>query len=85
LHRELLEETGYTIKINQFIGTAVLYEYSPKLNTYIKGIGYFYISSLVEKICEPKEEEHHLIWMKIKEASESMLLAHQAWAIEQVF
>lgn len=84
LHRELLEETGYKIKIENYFDTAIVYEYSPKLNCYLKGIGYFYIANLIEKVCESKEEDHNLVWMKIDEANKSMLLRHQTWAIEQV-
>ncbi|MCM1991272.1 NUDIX domain-containing protein [Oceanirhabdus seepicola] len=84
LHRELLEETGYKIEIDKFFDKAVLYQYSPKLNCCLKGIGYFYTANLLEKTCESIEEDHNLVWMDIEEASKTMLLEHQAWAIEQI-
>ncbi|WBW94933.1 C-GCAxxG-C-C family (seleno)protein [Oceanirhabdus sp. W0125-5] len=84
LHREIIEETGYKIEIDRFICKAVLYEYSPKLKRYIKGIGYFYKADLLEKACDAKEEDHNLSWLRIDDAKNNMLLEHQAWAIEQI-
>jgi 8-oxo-dGTP diphosphatase len=84
LHRELLEETGYSIEIKKFIGTAAIYEFSPKLKEYLKGIGYFYKVNLIKKISEPIENDHYLVWLKKEEAINSMLLEHQNWAIKEL-
>ena len=47
LHRELLEELGWTIEINQYIGNATRYFYAEKEDTYYLNDGFFYITNMV--------------------------------------
>ena len=41
LHRELLEELGWAIEINQYIGNAMRYFYAEKEDTYYLNDGFF--------------------------------------------
>ncbi len=54
LKRELLEETGYTIEIKDFIGHAFQYFFSRKNEPFL-GDGYFYLAELLDKKQEPIE------------------------------
>ncbi|WP_461614996.1 NUDIX hydrolase [Clostridium sp. Marseille-QA1073] len=83
LIRECLEETGYDIKIKEFICKSDRYHYSDPLNCYFHPIGYFYLANLKSKVQEPIEIDHKLEWISIKELEEKMYLEHQIWAIEQ--
>lgn len=83
LQRECLEETGYRVRLCEFIGKASAYIYSTKLNCYLKGTGYFYIAELIEKTEYKIEDDHELIWMYPEKAAKMMFLENQAWAIRK--
>ncbi|WP_212935545.1 NUDIX hydrolase [Bacillus hominis] len=83
LHRELLEELGWTIEIEQYIGNAARYFYAEKEDTYYLNDGFFYIASMVHKQTEISEEDHILKWMSPSLAVELLIHDHQKWAVEQ--
>ncbi|MBH0345925.1 MULTISPECIES: NUDIX hydrolase [Bacillus] len=83
LHRELLEELGWTIGIDQYIGNAVRYFYAEKEDTYYLNDGFFYIANMVQKQTESCEEDYVLRWMSPLHAIEYLLHDHQKWAVEQ--
>ncbi|MDM5194197.1 NUDIX hydrolase [Bacillus hominis] len=83
LHRELLEELGWTIEIEQYIGNAARYFYAEKEDTYYLNDGFFYIANMVHKQTELSEEDHILKWMSPSLAVELLIHDHQKWAVEQ--
>lgn len=82
LKREAIEELGLEIEIKQYIGYAERYFFSTKEYTDYLSQGYFYICELGKKICEPIEEDHHLIWMEIDEVQKKLFHEHQSWAVK---
>ena len=60
LHRELLEELGWAIKIDQYIGNAARYFYAEKEDIYYLNDGFFYIANMVQKQTENCEDDHVL-------------------------
>ncbi|MDM5433902.1 NUDIX hydrolase [Bacillus hominis] len=82
LHRELLEELGWTIEIEQYIGNAARYFYAEKEDTYYLNDGFFYIANMVHKQTELSEEDHILKWMSPSLAVELLIHDHQKWAVE---
>ena len=60
LHRELLEELGWAIEIEQYIGNAERYFYAEKEDTYYLNDGFFYIANMVQKQTENCEGDHVL-------------------------
>lgn len=83
IKREFKEEIGYDINVKQFIGKASSYRYAEGLKGYYHMVGFYYIVELMDKIADPIEEDHELLWMNPKETSESLYLEHQAWAIKE--
>ena len=83
LHRELLEELGWAIEIDQYIGNAARYFYAEKEDTYYLNDGFFYIANMVHKQTENREEDHILQWMSPSLAIELLIHDHQKWAVEQ--
>lgn len=83
LVRETLEEIGYNIKINNFICKSDFYGFSEQKNRYVHPIGYFYEADLIEKICNPIEYDHKLIWLDYKEYKNKLFFEHQSWAVEK--
>lgn len=82
LHRELLEELGWGIEIDHYIGNAARYFYAEKEDTYYLNDGYFYIGQKIYEV-ETHEEDHILQWMSPLLATEHLIHDHQKWAVEQ--
>ncbi|MFJ8353438.1 NUDIX hydrolase [Bacillus paramycoides] len=82
LYRELFEELGWTVEIEQYIGNAARYFYAEKEDTYYLNDGYFYIGQKIYEV-ETHEEDHILQWMSPLLAIEHLIHDHQKWAVEQ--
>ncbi len=83
LIREVLEETGYSIVIGDFIGHAQQYFFSRKNEPFL-GDAYFYLAELLEKRHEPIEKDHFLSWIEIEEAQNVLLHDYHRWAVGEV-
>jgi len=83
IKRECLEEAGLSVVVKKFICKGDKYHWSDTLEYYMHGIGYFYITDIVEKVSEPIEKDHELVWLKIDDCCEKLFLEHQAWAVRQ--
>ena len=84
LEREFMEETGYEIEVEKYIGQSALYHIS-RSGQYIYGIGNFYFVSLKNKTCSEIEKDHEMLWMEPNECIKSLFLEHQVWAIAKAF
>lgn len=82
LVREFREETGYSIKINRFIGKSSKYYFSIAFNHYRHPIGFFYIVNLDKRLSDITEKDHELLWMNQNECTE-FLYDHQDWAVKE--
>lgn len=80
LEREILEETGYTALIGNFIGNAKSYFLSkePLLNN-----GYFYLAELLEKSQESIEDDHFVQWIELDKVQELLFHEHHRWAVSE--
>lgn len=82
LEREMLEETGYKISIDTFIGDVKRYFQSSK-NEPLINEGYFYLAKLLEKIQEPIEDDHFIKWIDIDSVNGQLFHEHHCWAVYQ--
>lgn len=80
LKRELIEETGYRIRIGPYIGQAEQYHLS-FIGEPILGIGHFYRAEMLDKLQE-SVEKGELTWLGIEQARELLFLQYQAWAVD---
>ncbi|MGG2014961.1 NUDIX hydrolase [Bacillus sp. S10(2024)] len=83
LHRELLEELGWAIEVQQYIGNAERYFYAEKEGVYYLNDGYFYICSKTREKHVPKEDDYILYWVSSSEAQQLLVHDHQQWAVKQ--
>ena len=81
--RECIEETGYTVKIKEFICSAETYCTHPQFG-FFHPIQYYYIGELQEKVSEPIEADHELIWFTFEELKGKMFTEMQNWALELI-
>ena len=81
LEREILEETGYTALIGNFIGNAKSYFLSTKKEPLLND-GYFYLAELLEKSQEPIEVDHFVQWIELDKI-ELLVHEHHRWAVRE--
>lgn len=81
--RECLEEMGFYIKIKEFLCKGELYHNGLALKRYLHSIADFYIVESFEKVKEPIEKDHEILWMSVDEAIENLWLDHQIWAVKE--
>ncbi len=85
LRRELIEETGYDIKIKEHICMGIDYGYGPKSQKYLKLMGSFYLIEFKDDTGLKSELDHVLVWKAKEELKKSMRLEYQYWAVEESF
>ena len=81
LTREVLEEIGYGIKIGSCFATAEQFKPDQTDIGYFHPYQYYYTGELTEKIAEPIEKDHFLVWVEPEksQADRFALKMHQ-WA-----
>ena len=82
IKRECVEETGYAAVIKEKICSAEAYATHPELG-YFHPIQNYYIGALKEKVSEPIETDHILMWLRYEEIKGKMFAEMQNWALEQ--
>lgn len=82
LRREVLEETGLGVEVQQKFGVAAQFLVSAREGIYYKKIGHFYLAAFAERISETFEAEHELLWMPFEKAAAALNHQFQVWAIE---
>ncbi|WP_180953506.1 NUDIX hydrolase [Bacillus sp. T33-2] len=83
LRREFLEEAGWYVKIEKYIGTAQRYFYSTNQYEYMHSIGDFYVCQRLEGFTEPIEQDHEICWVEPQQAAGLLFHEHQSWAVKQ--
>lgn len=76
LEREMLEETGYTIKDIELFDRLISYEYNSSRGN-LKIVATIYLAKLNEKIVEPIEKDHPILWGKPEEYINKMYHEYQ--------
>ncbi|WNB93610.1 NUDIX domain-containing protein [Bacillus sp. NEB1478] len=84
LKRECIEETGYTLNIENLIGNAKQY-FQSRQNESILNEGCFYAGTFGEFVRSPVDKDHELVWMDIKEAEKILFHRSHIWAVRQGF
>lgn len=83
LHREVLEESGYEIQIHRKFGEATECFWSEVGRRYFEVHGHFYAASFGQRVREPVDDDHVLVWLTAEEAVKQLCRESQAWAVRQ--
>lgn len=83
LRREILEETGYASEILGRLGVAAQHLYDGERRVYVHKIGHFRAVTLEQKLAEPVEKDHELVWIRPDESLNLLTHEYQAWAVRQ--
>ncbi len=82
IRRECLEEVGMTVRVGSRICSAETFCQIPECG-YFHPIQVYYEGDLLEKIQQPVEPDHQLVWVDPKEAADSLFVLQQRWAVER--
>lgn len=85
LRREFMEEIGYEIEVVKPLGYASGYYYSGGFQEYMHGAGYFYTVRLLQKVAEPVEKDHELVFLSPEDCVRQIGYDYQRWAVQQAF
>lgn len=80
LHRELLEETGFSIEIEKKIGHAKRYFVRHNTGEPMLSDAHFYAVHLTGQTREPMEENHETLWLGEGRLRLSLFHEHHIWA-----
>ncbi len=70
LHREVLEETGWTIRVNRRLGAFRRYTYMPDYELWAEKLCTVYLGTPVLRRSAPTEPGHMAVWLPSAEAGE---------------
>ena len=68
LHREVLEETGWSIAAPRKIGVFRRFAYMPEYDKWAEKIGHIYIARPVRRLGPPHENGHTAVWLAARDA-----------------
>jgi len=75
LHREVIEETGWTISKPRKLGTFKKYTYMPEYEIWAEKVCSIYLAKPIRRLSDPLEKDHTDIWVTPEKA---MLDLHNA-------
>ncbi len=82
LHREVMEEIGWTIEIIAEVGRSQQFVRSQVVDAYFNKIQTFYTARPLEQVSSESEPEHELIWMPLAEAAVRLTEESNGWAVK---
>lgn len=83
LHRELLEELGWEMEVQRYIGNAERFFYAEKEDVYYLNDAYFYICNKIRDSHVLIEDGYTLHWVSSSKAQQLLVHDHQQWAVRQ--
>ena len=69
LHREVFEETGWTIAAPRRIGAFRRFAYMPEYDKWAEKIGLVYLARPVRRLGPPSEKGHSAVWLSARDAA----------------
>jgi 8-oxo-dGTP diphosphatase len=85
LRREILEELGCESEILAELCAAAQFIYDEEERVYYRKVGHFFAATMGEKVAEPIEKDHELVWCAPDECTKNLAQEFQAWAVRQAF
>jgi 8-oxo-dGTP diphosphatase len=83
LHREILEELGWKVKIGSEIGRAGEYVTVPERGQYINKLGTFFFCELDARSGSPCESDHTEVWLSVDEFTAGAAHESHGWAMRR--
>ena len=72
LHREVFEETGWSITAPRRLGAFRRFTFMPEYDLWAEKLCTIYIARPVRQLADPPEPGHEAVWMSVEVAVESL-------------
>lgn len=82
IRRECLEEAGHACTVQEFLCSAEWYTKNA-VQQDAHYTQYYYCGALAERVAEPTERDHELVWIALEQLRGKLYLQMQNWALEQ--
>lgn len=84
LHREVREETGWSIRVDRRVGVYQRFTYMPDYDLWARKICHIYLGRPVLCHGAPSEEHHEAVWMDATAAVSRLASEGDAWFTTRV-
>lgn len=84
LHREVREETGWSIRIVRRLGVYQRYTYMPDYDLWARKLCHIYLGHPALRHGPPSEEFHSAVWLEASDAAARLASSGDAWFTRQV-
>jgi 8-oxo-dGTP diphosphatase len=84
LHREVREETGWSIRISRRLGAYQRYTYMPDYDLWARKLCHVYLAHPTLRQGAPTEEYHSAVWLEARDAVARLASSGDAWFTRQV-
>ena len=84
LEREVMEETGHSIKVNEHLGQSGQYYFSRFRKKHIFKTGDFFACKIGD-VQSKAAKDHELVWLSSEEALKNLNHDFQKWAVREAF
>ncbi len=86
LHREMREETGYSVAIRRSMGQACSYFYLTRRGVYYNKIGHFFLAEVTGGRPELREEfDHSECWLSLDQAMEKLAHPSERFMVKEAY
>ena len=82
LKRELIEELGWSIQIESYLGKSIQYTTLSPHGNYYRLEGHFYTAAKLAHVGGKIEEDHIGVWLSVEDAIQKVKYEYQRWAIK---
>ncbi|MGM0217099.1 NUDIX hydrolase [Enterococcus sp. AZ126] len=83
INREMIEELGIEVVIDEYLGQADEYFHSRHRGTDYYNPGYFFVAKSWTQVCEPLEKTNTICWVKVDEGVTLLKRGSHKWAVRK--
>lgn len=69
LHREVWEETGWSIQFQRWLGTYRRFTYMPEYGFWAEKICHIFLARPVMRLSDPVEPAHQAVWVRLEDGA----------------
>lgn len=84
LHREVMEETGWSIAPLRRLGAFQRYCFMPEYGFWARKVCHIYLCRPGRRHGPPAEPDHTPLWMPLEEAAERLSLGGERWFVRRL-
>jgi 8-oxo-dGTP diphosphatase len=81
LHREVREETGWTITVERRLGAFQRFTYMPEYDLWARKICHIYLARPARQLGPPSEPDHLPVWMPVDTAMHELGVEGDRWFV----